>query len=83
MSVIDEKYWKFAASGLKDTTRVASGDPELWLGICKQNKARIIKALRCFSKEVKSTLNDLEKGNDDKILKRLKKSKEVRDKKKW
>ena len=83
VSVIDEKYWKFAASGLRDTTRVASGDPDLWLGICKQNKARIIKALKCFSKEVKSTLNDLEKGNDNKILKRLKKSKAVRDKKKW
>ncbi len=53
------------------------------MGICKQNKARIIKALRCFSKEVKYTLNDLEQGNDNKILKRLKKSKAVRDKKKW
>lgn len=83
VSVIDEKYWEFAASGLRDTTRVASGDPELWLGICKQNKARIIKALRCFSKEVKNTLNDLEQGNDNEILKRLRKSKAVRDKKKW
>jgi prephenate dehydrogenase len=83
VSVIDEKHWEFAASGLRDTTRVASGDPELWLGICKQNKASIIKALKCFSKEVKYTLNDLEQGNDNKILKRLKKSKAVRDKKRW
>ncbi|MFQ5788070.1 MAG: prephenate dehydrogenase [Thermodesulfobacteriota bacterium] len=83
VSVVDEKHWKFAASGLRDTTRVASGDPELWLGICKQNKVRIIKALRCFSKEVKYTLNDLENGNDNKILKRLKKAKTARDKKRW
>ena len=83
VSVIDEKHWKFAASGLRDTTRVASGDPELWLGICKQNKESIIKALKCFSKEIKYTLNDLEQGNDKEILKRLKKSKAVRDKKKW
>ncbi|MEK6765833.1 MAG: prephenate dehydrogenase [Planctomycetota bacterium] len=82
-SVVDEKHWKFAASGLRDTTRVASGDPELWLGICKQNKARIIEALRCFSEEVQHTLNDLEQGNDNKILKRLKKAKTVRDKKVW
>jgi prephenate dehydrogenase len=81
--VVDEKHWKFAASGLRDTTRVASGDPELWLGICKQNKARIIEALRYFSEEIKCTLNDLEQGNDSKILKRLKKAKTVRDKKKW
>ncbi|MFQ5687925.1 MAG: prephenate dehydrogenase dimerization domain-containing protein, partial [Candidatus Scalindua sp.] len=77
------KHWKFAASGLRDTTRVASGDPELWLGICKQNKVRIIKALRCFSKEVKYTLNDLEQGNYNKILKRLQMAKMKRDRKKW
>ena len=83
VSVVDEKHWKFAASGLRDTTRVASGDPELWLGICKQNKERIIKALRCFSEEVQHTLNDLEQGDDNKILKRLKKAKTTRDKIKW
>ncbi len=80
---IDEKHWKFAASGLRDTTRIASGDPELWLSIGKQNKQKIIKALRRFSGEVESMLNDLEKGNDKKLLGRLKKAKSVRDKKKW
>ncbi len=81
--VIDEKHWKFAASGLRDTTRIASGDPELWLSISKQNKQEIIKALKCFSKEVECTINDLEKENDKKLLGRLKKAKTVRDKKKW
>lgn len=81
--VINEKHWKFAASGLRDTTRIASGDPELWLSISKQNKQEIIKALRCFSEEIKCTLNDLEQGNDKKLLGRLKKAKTVRDKKKW
>jgi len=81
--VIDEKHWKFAASGLRDTTRIASGDPDLWLSISKQNKQEIIKALKCFSKEVEGTINDLEKGNDKKLLGRLKKAKTVRDKKKW
>ena len=82
-SVIDEKHWKFAASGLRDTTRIASGDPELWLSISKQNKQKIIEALRCFSEEVECTINDLEQGNDKKLLGRLKKAKTVRDKKKW
>ena len=81
--VIDEKHWKFAASGLRDTTRIASGDPELWLSISKQNKQKIIEALRCFSEEVECTINDLEQGNDKKLLGRLKKAKTVRDKKKW
>ena len=81
--VIDEKHWKFAASGLRDTTRIASGDPDLWLSISKQNKQKIIKSLRRFSKEVECTINDMEKGNDKKLLGRLKKAKSVRDKKKW
>ena len=81
--VIDEKHWKFAASGLRDTTRIASGDPELWLSISKQNKQKIIEALRCFSGEVECMINDLEQGNDKKLLGRLKKAKTVRDKKKW
>ena len=80
---IDEKHWKFAASGLRDTTRIASGDPDLWLSISKQNKQKIIKSLRRFSKEVECTINDMEKGNDKKLLGRLKKAKSVRDKKKW
>jgi prephenate dehydrogenase len=81
--VIDEKYWKFAASGLRDTTRIASGDPDLWLSISKQNKQKIIEALRSFSEEVECMINDLERGNDKKLLGRLKKAKTVRDKKKW
>ena len=68
---------------MRDTTRIASGDPDLWLSISKQNKQEIIKALKCFSKEVEGTINDLEKGNDKKLLGRLKKAKTVRDKKKW
>ncbi|MHC4307960.1 MAG: prephenate dehydrogenase [Planctomycetota bacterium] len=81
--VIEEKHWEFAASGLRDTTRIASGDPDLWLSISKQNKQKIIEALRCFSEEVECMINDLEMGNDKKLLGRLIKAKTVRDKKKW
>ncbi|GAX62800.1 cyclohexadienyl dehydrogenase/5-enolpyruvylshikmate 3-P synthase [Candidatus Scalindua japonica] len=81
--VVKEKHWKFAASGLRDTTRIASGDPELWLSISRQNKEKIIDALRCFSEDVKSTLDDLEHGNDNNVLEKLIKAKTVRDKKKW
>ncbi len=81
--VIEEKYWKFAASGLRDTTRIASGDPELWLSISKQNKQEIKKERRSISKEIKCALKDMEQGNDKTLLEKLKKAKTVRDKKKW
>ncbi len=59
-NVINEKYWAFAASGLRDTTRVASGDPELWLSIGKQNKEKTIEAMKSFAEEIKCTLKDPE-----------------------
>ncbi len=82
-NVVDEKHWKFGANGLRDTTRIASGDPKLWLSICKQNRVKIIEALRCFSEETKSMLRDMEEENDNEILSRLKKAKALRDKKRW
>ena len=82
-NVINEKYWEFAASGLRDTTRVASGDPELWLSISKQNKEKIIEALEFFAEEIMCTLKDLEEGKNNKVLNTLKKAKTVRDKKQW
>lgn len=82
-NVINEEYWEFAASGLRDTTRVASGDPELWLSISKQNRVRLIEALRSFAEEVRCTIKDLEQGNSNKIFKTLKKAKDLRDTKRW
>ncbi|MDR4496680.1 MAG: prephenate dehydrogenase [Candidatus Scalindua sp.] len=78
-NVIHEKYWDFGANGLRDTTRVASGDPKLWVSICKQNRAALTGALRLFSDEIKSMLKDIEEENDSQVLERLKKAKRIRD----
>jgi len=78
-NVIHEKYWDFGANGLRDTTRVASGDPKLWVSICKQNRAALTGALRLFSDEIKSMLKDIEEENDSQVLERLKRAKRIRD----
>jgi prephenate dehydrogenase len=36
---------ELAATGFRDTTRVASGDPSLWTGIFKQNRASVLEVL--------------------------------------
>ncbi len=38
-----------AAGGFKDITRIASGSPEMWNGVCKENKKEILKVIRKFS----------------------------------
>lgn len=51
----------FAAGGFRDLTRIASGNPLLWVDICLDNKKAIIKSIDRFIadlQEVKSFLAD-------------------------
>ncbi len=52
-----------AAGGFKDITRIASGSPEMWNGICKENKNEILSVIKSF----KDVLLDFENSliNDD------------------
>jgi prephenate dehydrogenase len=36
---------ELTATGFRDTTRVASGDPSLWTGIFRQNRASVLEVL--------------------------------------
>jgi prephenate dehydrogenase len=47
---------RLAGTGFKDTTRVASGDPNLWAGILTSNANLIVRELR----ELRSILTDFE-----------------------
>jgi prephenate dehydrogenase len=42
----------FAGPGLRDTTRVAAGDPTLWKAIALQNREEILRALDGFQHEL-------------------------------
>lgn len=66
-----------AGSGLKDTTRVASGDPVMSFGFVKTNSEN----LKIFIKEFIYELSNLiEIIDSDQFLEVAKKVKEVRDK---
>ncbi len=36
---------RLAAGGFKDTTRIAAGSPDLWTGICMDNREAVVRAL--------------------------------------
>ena len=76
---IKQEHLVYGASGLRDTTRVASGDPELWINIFDQNRENVIKSIDQFMGELAGFRNDLLKKNDTLILDRLKKAKLSRD----
>ena len=79
INAIKKEYLVCGASGLRDTTRVASGDPELWVDIFCQNRENVIKSIDQFITELGGFRNDLLNKNDAKILDRLKNAKLSRD----
>ncbi len=50
------EIFKYAASGFKDFTRIASSDPNMWLDICMANKNEIIPLLH----ELQNTLSKIQ-----------------------
>ena len=49
-----------AGGGLRDTTRIAASDPELWLQILSQNSREIVPILKEFDRELDSLIMALE-----------------------
>lgn len=70
---------QYAAEGFKDTTRVASSDPDLWADIFLTNKKEILKAGRLFEVYYKDMLKAISRGDRKKTVDLLKRAKSKRD----
>jgi len=67
------------AAGFKDTTRIASSDPELWKDIFMSNKENVIKAITRFKETLSGLEKDISAGRAEELKVKLKKIKEMRD----
>ena len=48
-----EVRWRnYSGGGLRDTTRIAGGDPKLWKTILEQNRDEVLRALRFYQEEL-------------------------------
>jgi prephenate dehydrogenase len=47
--LVGESDRPFAATGFRDTTRIAAGDPPLWSAICRHNRRAILEGLDRFT----------------------------------
>ncbi len=74
------KEMECAAEGFRDTTRVASSDPELWADIFLTNRKAILTAGASFNKQFARLLRAIAKGDRCATVKILKNSKSKRDK---
>ncbi len=67
------------ASGWRDTTRIAAGDPELWTEILLDNRANVLKSLARFEKTLSGVRAALERGDSAALRRLLASAKRIRD----
>jgi prephenate dehydrogenase len=70
---------RFAASGFRDTTRVASGDPRLWAPILMQNRTSLLSALEGIDRQLSRFRSGLTTSSSDLLHDLLAQAKKVRD----
>ncbi len=68
-----------AASGFRDTTRIASGDPILGVDMFTTNKKAVLQTLSAFKKSLSRLVMLLTEGDADEIEIELEKAKNFRD----
>ncbi len=68
-----------ASTGFRDTTRLASGDPKVWLDIFATNHHAIAQAIDEFTQRLTQFRNHLTQGDQEAILQLLQQNKQTRD----
>lgn len=71
-------HGQYAAGGLRDTTRVASGDPAMWREILLENREALLPALLDLRNEADSMIEFLENSNSDQITNLLNEARNLR-----
>lgn len=76
---IKPEYLSFAASGLKDTTRIGLSDPLLWKDIFLTNRAELLKAIKGFKLSLSRLASFINARQSKKITAYLEKSRKKRN----
>ena len=74
----NEEDGKFAGRGLRDTSRVAGGDPLMWAEILMENRHQIVPPLRESARVLERLAELLEGGKEDALTAVLEESQERR-----
>ncbi len=78
-SLLTPDAWPLAATGFRDTTRVASGDPALWTSILIENREAVAEHLRELIGILNQFATALDSGHPGEIATLLAKGKAARD----
>jgi prephenate dehydrogenase len=61
------QQWLLCANGFRDTTRIASGSPEMWHDIAMANRKNIVPALSAFEAGLREFKRALRRGDEKAI----------------
>lgn len=79
MGAIPSEYLEYASQGLKDTTRIAASDPEMWRDICMTNPAHLLKSLDEIVKILSLYRKSIVSKDEQNLIENFRKSKNKRD----
>jgi prephenate dehydrogenase len=69
----------FAATGWRDTTRIAAGDPDLWCDILLDNRTHLLKSLDNFEKKLAAIRHAVDVEDSRQLKRLLEEGKQRRD----
>ena len=65
---IPDKYMRFGASGLKDSTRIALSDAQIWADIFFSNKKELLASMKSFENQLKKLRSIIQKNKRSQFL---------------
>ena len=77
--LVCEQSADLVGSGWTDITRVAAGDPAMWLAICQENRTAIEEQLRRLADSIDEVRQWMHSRDDESLLRWLKEAKTIRD----
>lgn len=78
-NLLDAPLRSLVGSGWLDTTRVASGDPQMWTAICQQNRTAIAAELQRAATALQEFRDAIHGGDDQRLFELLDSAKRCRD----
>lgn len=70
---------RYCGNGLRDTTRVASGSPELWSEIVGQNRQEVLHSLQAYQNHLQTLTTAIANHDEQHLLEQLANGKTFRD----
>ena len=75
----EQKAISIAATGFRDTTRIASGDPRVWTDIFTTNKQAMLSSIDHFTQLLAGFREVISHGNETEMMRLLTEIKQARD----